>query len=152
MTIPHAVLSDYDLSTVEGIFDAMSALLSALPEYEPPMMHGVGYLSSGQSLVVEAFNTEGHDFPAMLLASILGHRKGTRIVPLTTDALEEAIAFMSPAERCTIYKHPNIAAWRRLLAHLFVQPKIHPVAIFVARDYLPGTKPVVDRFVACGTR
>jgi hypothetical protein len=152
MTIPHTVLSDYDLSTVEGIADGMSALLSALPGYQSPTMHGVGYLSPEHPLVVEAFNTEGHDFPAMLLASILGHRIGTRIVPLTAHALEEAIAFMSPAERCTAYRHPNIAAWRRLLQRLLERPEIRPVAIFVARDYLPGTIPDVDRFVACGTR
>jgi hypothetical protein len=152
MAIPHAVLPHYDMSTAEGIADAMSALLSALPGYEPPTMHGVGYLSPEQPLIVEAFNTEGHDFPAMLLASILGHRTGTRIVPLTADALEEAIAFMSPAERCTVYRHPNIAAWRRLQARLLEQQNIRPVAIFVARDYLAGTIPDVDRFVACGTR
>ncbi|MFZ5638820.1 MAG: hypothetical protein ACOY82_19780 [Pseudomonadota bacterium] len=152
MLPPHAVLSDYDLSTVEGIAGGISALLSALPGYEPPAMHGVGYLSPEQPLVVEVFNTEGHDFPAMLLASILGHRMGTQILSLTAGALEEAIACMSPAERCTAYRHPNIAAWRRLRERLLEQPQIRPVAIFVARDYLPGTIPDVDRFVACGTR
>ncbi len=46
------------------------------------------------------------------LASVLGHRTGTAVLPVTADELGEAIALLEPAEACPGMAHPNMATWR----------------------------------------
>ena len=68
----------------------------------------------------------------MVLATVLGHDGTTGTLPLTTGALEAAIRGLAPAEACTSMPHPNLAAWREVLAEATSNPARTLVAVFVA--------------------
>lgn len=63
--------------------------------------------------VVRANIREGY-LPGVVLASVIGHRTGSRSYSLTADHITEAVALAEPAEACTQIPHPNLAALRLL--------------------------------------
>jgi hypothetical protein len=52
-------------------------------------------------------------------------------VSLDGQRLQEAIDLLAPAEACTAYDHPNLAAWRRVRAEVADQPDAEVVAVFL---------------------
>ena len=59
-------------------------------------------------------------------------RGGTRAYELTLQELDRAISLLAPAEACSDFTHPNLAAWRevRQEAESLTDPR--PVAVFDA--------------------
>jgi hypothetical protein len=137
------VLLAHDLSSVDGIAAASSALAKRLAPFVVPSAHGSGTLAVGGSVTVDVFNLAGHDFPALLLAALCGYRAGTQVVMLSVLQLQLAVSLMAPAERCRAFKHPNIAAWRKILARVAENPDERPIAVF-----FDARQPSEDRIVA----
>lgn len=57
-----------------------------------------------------------HGLPAVMLAYVLKHDGSTATFDLEPAQLAEAVELLEPAEACTEVDHPNLAAWRRVLA------------------------------------
>ena len=139
-------MAAHDLATVEGIQDAMRSVGLALEGFVPPTLHGSGVLTPGGAVQVEMVNKAGHDFPAMLLAALCDYRSGERAIEMSVDQVERAVKAMAPAEACSAYQHPNIAAWRRIASHVRGSPGSAAVAVFSPSDTPTGRNRVVDAF------
>lgn len=57
-----------------------------------------------------------HGLASVMLGYVLEHDGSSATLPVTRDQLAEAIRLLEPAEACTAVQHPNLAAWRRVLA------------------------------------
>lgn len=95
--------------TVEAVNSARAAMEERLG-WEQPAAWG---LLTSDGAVVRA-NVRGGYLPGVALATVVGHRSGSRSYSLTDSAIAEAIAMAEPAEACTDIPHPNIAALRLL--------------------------------------
>jgi hypothetical protein len=99
-------------STKEDIAAAMERFEAGIEGWVRPAAHGIAS-ADGTFVTV---NIAEHRLPAVVLATVLGHRTGTVSYPVTADQLDRAIDLLTPAEACTEYDHPNLAAWRRIRA------------------------------------
>ena len=63
---------------------------------------------------------------------MLGHDGSTASLPLSRAELAAAVESLAPAEACTDLDHPNLAAWREVLAELDGNPAREAQAVFVA--------------------
>jgi hypothetical protein len=95
--------------TIEEINAARAAMAARLG-WEQPAAWG---LLTPDGAVVRA-NVRGGHLPGVVLATVVGHRRGTASHPLTPAAIAEAIAMAEPGEACTTIPHHNIAAMRLL--------------------------------------
>jgi hypothetical protein len=59
-------------------------------------------------------NVRGGLLPGVAVATVVGHRSGSRSYPLPAAAIAEVIAMVEPGEACIEIPHPNIAALRLL--------------------------------------
>ena len=129
-------MSELDWSTPEGLAAIKDHLAAQIEGWCPPIAYAVGLSSASSSGVWEFphVNRPGgrHGLPAVVLATVLGHDGTTGTLPLTTGALEAAIRGLAPAEACTSMPHPNLAAWREVLAEATSNPARTLVAVFVA--------------------
>lgn len=99
--------------TTDEIAAARQRFEAAIPGWAAPAAYGIGRLVDDQVEFVR-INVGQHPLPAVVLATVCGHRAGSASYRLDSAALRQAIALLAPAEACTAYQHPNLAAWRRL--------------------------------------
>jgi hypothetical protein len=129
-------MTDLDWSTPEGLAAIRDHLAARLDAWHPPVAHAVGLspASSSPEWVFGHVNAPGgtHGLPAVVLATILGHDGSTATLPLGRGELAAAVESLAPAEACTAMEHPNLAAWRTVLAELEGNPAREAVAVFVA--------------------
>jgi hypothetical protein len=129
-------MTDLDWSTPEGLAAIRDHLAARLDAWHPPVAHAVGLspASSSPEWVFAHVNAPDgtHGLPAVVLATILGHDGSTATLPLGRGELAAAVESLAPAEACTALEHPNLAAWRSVLAELDGNPAREAVAVFVA--------------------
>jgi hypothetical protein len=99
--------------TTEEIAAARQRFEAAIPGWVPPMAYGIGRLAGGR-VEFARINVGDHPLPASVLATVVGHRAGSASYRLDSAGLARAIELLAPAEACTAYDHPNLAAWRWL--------------------------------------
>ena len=125
-----------DWSTPEGLAAIKEALAATIDGWSPPVAYAVGIspASSSPELEFPHVNAPGgtHGLPAVVLAKLLGHANGTQTYELSKQQLEAAVETLRPAEACTTLDHPNLAAWRTVLAELDANPARTAYAVFVA--------------------
>ena len=131
-----APMTDLDWSTTEGLAAIRDHLAERIDGWRQPVAHAVGLspATSSPEWVFMHVNTPGgrHGLPAVVLASVLHHDGTTASLPLSSSALAAAVESLAPAEACTDVDHPNLAAWRSVLADLESNPAREAVAVFVA--------------------
>ncbi|APU16770.1 MULTISPECIES: hypothetical protein [Actinoalloteichus] len=133
-------------STPDAIATARGLLEQALPGWRRPAAYGLGHLVDGDA-VFPVVNVGEHFLPAVVLATVCGHSAGTAVYELDAAGLDEAIMMLSPAEACSDYDHPNLAAWRDIrtdLAHNDGQA----IAVFVGDLEDPTVDDRDERFRA----
>lgn len=131
-----APMTDLDWSTTEGLAAIRDHLAARLEDWRDPVAHGVGLspASSSPEWEFAHVNSPGgrHGLAAVVLATVLGHDGSTASVPVSRSELAAAVESLSPAQACTDVEHPNLAAWRTVLADLEGNPAREAVAVFVA--------------------
>ncbi len=121
-------------TTVEELAAARKRLEEAIDGYEPPAAYALGLIRDGDGAAEEVFprvNRGGNYLPAIVLATVCGHVRGTATYVLDEQRLQEAIELLAPAEACTAMEHPNLAAWRQVRAELADRPDARVVAVFL---------------------
>lgn len=129
-------MSAPDWSTPEGLKAIKEQVAATIPGWQAPTAYAVG-ISSASSSPEPDFphvNRPGgaHNLPAVVLAKVLGHDGSTATLELTGAQLEAAAEALEPAEECTTVDHPNLAAWRHVLAELRSNPARTAYAVYVA--------------------
>lgn len=129
-------MSTIDWSTPEGLAAITTYLGAQIPGWRAPVAHGIGLSSATSSPAWEFrhLNRPGgrHALPAVVLATVLGHDGSTATLEVSKSDLREAITSLAPAEACTTLHHPNLAAWRVILAEVESNPLRTMCAVFVA--------------------
>ena len=129
-------MSDLDWSTPEGLEAIREYLAARIRGWRQPVAHAVALspASSSPEWVFAHVNAPGgrHGLPAVVLASVIGHDGSTATLPLSRHDLAAAVTSLEPALACTSVDHPNLAAWREVLADLEGNPAREAVAVFVA--------------------
>ena len=124
-----------DWSTPEGLAAIKDALAATIEGWQAPVAYGVGIspASSSPELEFPHVNTPGgtHGLPAVILAKLVGHAHGTQTYELSHAQLEAAVETLRPAEAATTLEHPNLEAWRTVLAELDSNPARTAYAVFV---------------------
>jgi hypothetical protein len=124
-----------DWSTPEGLAAIKDALAATIDGWVPPVAYAVGISSASSSpeLAFPHVNPPGgtHGLPAVVLAKLLGHAHGSHTYDLSRPQLEAAVETLRPAEACTTLDHPNLAAWRTVLAELGSNPARTAYAVFI---------------------
>ena len=113
-------------STLDGLAAIRRRLEQAIDGWRSPLAFGVGIGGDFPHL-----NRPGgrHGLAAVVLATVLKHDGSTATLEVSDQQLREAVTALEPAEACTGVGHPNLAAWRQLLAASDVRPA---QAVFVA--------------------
>lgn len=122
-----------DWSTPEALNAHRDTIAASIEGYEPPAAFAVG-ISSATSAADTEFphvNAGTGLLPAVVMAKTVRHVSGTATYPLTLHELQHALTALSPAEACTSMPHPNLAAWRQVVADLEANPARTAVAVFV---------------------
>jgi hypothetical protein len=120
--------------TVEELAAARERFAATILGWRAPVAHGVALIPVGAQPSPEHFahvNTENHQLPAVVAATVLGYTSGTRTIEVDRGALEAIIAKLAPAEACPV-PHPNLWTWRdRYLPALSDDPDARLVYVFV---------------------
>lgn len=128
-------MSDLDWSTPAGLAAIRDHLAAQVDGWRPPAAWAVALspASSSPEWVLPHVNEPGaaHGLAAVVLATVLRHDGSTATVPLSRSELAAAVESLEPAEACTTLEHPNLAAWRQVLAELDGNPAREAVAVFV---------------------
>lgn len=127
-------MTDERWTTTEEIAAARGRLEDAIDGYERPAAYALGLTVPGEAgtgAVFPLVNQGANFLPAVVLATVCGHARGTATYVLDEEQLQEAIDLLAPAEACTAYDHPNLAAWRRLRAERADRPGAQVVAVFL---------------------
>ena len=125
--------------TVEAIAAAKRRFEAEIPGWRDPVAYGVGVLDEHGSIEFVRVNADEHQLPAVVLATICGHRGGSASYRLSRSDLARAVELLNPAEACTAYEHPNLWAWRELLPRLEDDQTV--VAVYVDDWADPGDDP-----------
>jgi len=129
-------MADLDWSTPEGLVAIRDHLADRIDGWRQPVAYAVGLspASSSPEWVFAHVNVPGgqHGLAAVVLASVLGHDGSTATVPVSKQELQAAVTSLEPAQACTSLDHPNLAAWREVLAELEGNPAREAMAVFVA--------------------
>ncbi len=129
-------MTDLDWSTPEGLAAIRDHLAGRLDSYRHPVAYAVALspASSSPEWVFPHVNEPGgtHGLPAVVLATIIGHDGSTATLDVSRAALEAAVQSLEPAEACTSVPHPNLGAWKEVLAELDSNPAREAVAVYVA--------------------
>lgn len=138
---------------MDEILAARTRFETAIEGWTPPQAHGVGLRpSTAATHEPEHFplvNAYGHRLPAVVMATVVGHKNGTAAYRLSKEQLERAIELISPAEAYTDYDHPNLWTWRdRLLPALTEDPEAEVVAVFIGDEQETAQDPAIDAFRA----
>lgn len=127
--------------TVEEIGAARRRFEAALPGWRRPAAYGVGRSDGADGIEFARVNGAEHPLPAAVLATVCGYRGVTGSFRLSRAELARAIDLLAPAEACTAYQHPNLAAWRKLRDGLHEGQTA--VAVFVDDWEAPSDDPHV---------
>ena len=129
-------MTDLDWSTPDGLAAIREHLAARIAGWHQPVAYAVGLsaASSSPEWVFAHVNAPGgrHGLPAVVLATVLRHDGSTATLPLSRSELAAAVESLAPAEACTELEHPNLAAWREVLAELDGNPAREAQAVFVA--------------------
>jgi hypothetical protein len=129
-------MTDLDWSTTQGLAAIREHLADRIDGWRQPVAFAVGLspASSSPEWEFPHVNLPGgqHGLAAVVLASVLRHDGSTATVPVSPGALAQAVESLSPAQACADVDHPNLAAWRSVLADLESNPAREAVAVFVA--------------------
>lgn len=129
-------MTDLDWSTPEGLAAIRDHLVGRIDGWTQPVAWAVGITpaSSDPDWEFPHVNVPGgrHGLAAAVLASILRHDGTTATVPVAVSQLAAAIEGLEPAQACTELDHPNLGAWREVLAEVEANPAREVVAVFVA--------------------
>jgi hypothetical protein len=108
--VTEAWVTDDDLRRARERFAA------AIPGWVQPALHGIVTTSADGVTRVEVASGLDHRLPAVVLASVLGHSAGTSTYEVSRERLAAAAELLAPAEAALHTPHPNLWAWRRVLA------------------------------------
>ncbi|MQM25845.1 hypothetical protein [Glycomyces albidus] len=100
--------------TVEKISAARERLIADLPGWHLPAAYGIATVDGEGALAFARTNVGVHPLPAAVMATVLGHTGESGSYALDATSLGLMIRLLSPAEACTAYDHPNLAAWREV--------------------------------------
>lgn len=130
-----------DWSTLDGLAAIRQHLADRIEGWRQPVAYGVGLSSASSEWEFPHVNAPGgrHGLPAVVLASVIGHDGSTATREMTTAQLAAAVESLEPAEACADVDHPNLAAWRTLLAEAGSNPARTLAAVFVADLHDPVT-------------
>lgn len=124
------------LDTPEKINAKMAAMAASMPGWVPPAAYGVTLVPAEAigttSVRFPVVNVGVHGFPALALGEVTGRRSETATYEVSADALARAVDIVAPAEAATMYQHPNLKSWRRLLEDLSTTPGGRIFAVFIA--------------------
>ena len=126
--------------TADEIAAARRRFEAAIPGWRAPLAHAVGVRDGGR-VEFTRVNVGDGLFPAVVLATVCGHRGGSASYRVDAAALGRAIDLLAPAEACTALDHPNLGAWRWLHAGLADDDAV--VGVFVADLDTPCDDPDV---------
>lgn len=129
-------MSELDWSTPAGLAAIRDHLAGRIDGWIQPVAWAVGITpaSSDPDWEYHHLNAPGgrHGLAAVVLASVLRHDGSTATLPLSVSQLDAAAEGLEPARACTELDHPNLGAWRALLAEIEGNPARELVAVFVA--------------------
>ena len=113
---------------------ARETIAASIEGWEQPAAYAVGLTSATSSAEYEfsVINVGDHYLPAVVLAKTIGYANGTSTHVLSVAELSHAVDGLAPAEACTTVEHPNLWAWREILAEVDSNPYRGIVAVFIA--------------------
>jgi hypothetical protein len=129
----HAV-TDERWTTAEEIAAARERMEAAIEGYERPAAFALGLAGEDGAAAGDVFprvNSGANFLPAVVLATVCGHVRGTATYVLGEQGLQRAIDLLAPAEACTELDHPNLAAWRQVRAAMADRPGAQAVGVFL---------------------
>ena len=120
-------------STPEELALARETIAASIEGWQPPAAFAVGLSSATSSAETEfpVVNVGEGLLPAVVMAKTIGYANGTLTHELTSHELRHALDGLAPAEACTEVDHPNLRAWRGILAELESNPARTAVVVFV---------------------
>jgi hypothetical protein len=127
-------VTDERWTTPEEIAAARERMEAAIDGYERPAAYALGQAGEDGAAAGDVFrlvNSGANFLPAVVLATVCGHVRGTVTYVLDEQRLQRAIDLLAPAEACTDYEHPNLVAWRQVRAELANQPSAQVIAVFL---------------------
>ena len=133
-------MTDERWTTPEDLAAARERMEAAIDGYERPAAFALGLVGEDGAAAGDVFprvNSGANYLPAVVLATVCGHVRGTATHVLDAQQMQEAIDLLAPAEACTDLDHPNLAAWRRVRAELADRPGAQVVAVFLG-DLAPS--------------
>ena len=133
-------MTDERWTTPQEIATARERMEAAIDGYERPAAYALGLAGEDRAAAGDVFplvNSGANFLPAVVLATVCGHARVTATYELDEQRLQQAIDLLAPAEACTDYDHPNLAAWRRVRAELADRPGAQVVAVFLG-DLAPS--------------
>lgn len=116
---------------------ALATFREALPGWVPPQVYAAGLSSASSSAetdfphVTTDVGPGRGELPALVLAHVVGHRSGTATYPVTTAQLDRCVEALAPAEGVPGLEHPNLWAWRDILAELDGNPMRAAYVVFI---------------------
>jgi hypothetical protein len=112
---------------------ARETIAASIEGWVPPAAYAVGLTSATSSAEYEfpVINVGDHYLPAVVLAKTIAYSSGTSTHVLSVAELTHAINGLAPAEACTTMDHPNLRAWREMLAEVESNPFRGIVAVFI---------------------
>lgn len=133
------------LDTPEKINAMRAAMAAAMPAWVPPAAYGVTLVPAASlgttSVHFPVVNVGVHGFPALAVGEVTGRRSETATYEVSAQALARAVDIVAPAEAATMYQHPNLTSWRRLLNELERTPGGRIFAVFIASLDDPVSSP-----------
>lgn len=133
------------LDTPEKIDAVMAAMAASMPGWVPPAAYGLTLVPMDAlgttSVRFPVVNVGVHAFPALALAEVTGRRSETGTYELSAEELGRAVDIVAPAEAATMYQHPNLESWRRVLEDLSATPGGQIFAVFIASLDDPVSSP-----------
>ena len=125
--------------TIEQLQAAKTALLAQMPDWELPAAYALGVSVNGSKIDWRVINHRGtHDFPAVVLSTVLGYRSGSATYRLDLATFDTAIEILEPAGACKFYDHPNLWAWQKLrleIAEGQLVGEIEIFAVFIGKEH-----------------
>jgi len=101
--------------TSDHLRQARERFAASIPGWVQPVVHGLVTTTDGVRRV-QVVSGLDHRLPGVVLASVIGRVAGTATVVVSREQLAEAELLLTPAEAALFTPHPNLWAWRRILA------------------------------------
>ena len=101
--------------TDDDLRAARERFTASIPGWMQPVVHGLVTTINGVTRV-QVVSGMDHRLPAAVLGSVIGRVSGTATFSVSAAQLAKAIELLTPAEAALHCPHPNLWAWRRVLA------------------------------------